>query len=81
MAFYEIFIENINENLAYPLTILKYTPGWFPDLYECHLLSTLPTFYKQLLRQYFMAKKLQSQTVIREKLCKTLLHKNLRVKC
>jgi len=31
------------------------------------------SFYKQLLRQYYFAKKLQSQNVIRENLCKTLL--------
>jgi hypothetical protein len=34
----------------------------------------LSTFYVQLLRQYYFAKKLQSQTVIREKLCKALLY-------
>jgi len=32
-------------------------------------------FYEQLLRQYFFAKKLQSQTVIRENHCKKLLYK------
>jgi len=31
-----------------------------------------PTFYEQLLHQYSFAKKLQSQTVNREKLCTTL---------
>jgi len=34
--------------------------------------SILQTFYVQLLHQYSIAKKLQSQTLIREKLCKTL---------
>jgi len=32
------------------------------------------TFYKQFLRQYSFAKKLQSQTVIKEKRCKELLY-------
>jgi len=36
--------------------------------------SISSTFYEQLLRQYFCARKLQSQTVTREKLCKTLLY-------
>jgi len=35
--------------------------------------SISSTFYKQLLRQYSFAKKLQNQTVIREKLLKALL--------
>jgi len=34
-----------------------------------------PTFYKQFLRQYPFERKLQTQTVIREKPCKTLLYK------
>jgi len=38
-----------------------------------HLKPISPTFYKQLLLQYAFTKKLQIQTVIREKLCKTLL--------
>jgi len=39
-------------------------------------MSILLTFYKQLLRQYSFAKKLQSQSVIREKLhFNTLSHK------
>jgi len=37
--------------------------------------SISPTFYEQLLRRNSLTKKLQSQTVIREKLQKTLLHK------
>jgi len=36
------------------------------------LLSISSTFYKQLLRQYSFAKRLQSRTVIREKLSKAL---------
>jgi len=39
------------------------------------VLSISSTFYEQLLGQYFCAKKLQSQTVIREKHFKTLLFK------
>jgi hypothetical protein len=34
-----------------------------------------PTFYEQLLRQFSFNKKLQSQTVNRGKLCKTLSYK------
>jgi len=40
---------------------------------ESSLGSILSTFYKQLLCRYSFAKKLQSQTVPREKLRKTLL--------
>jgi len=41
-----------------------------------------PTFYKQLLRQYSFAKKLQRQVVIRENLHKALLYeKGARAKC
>jgi len=40
-----------------------------------YLESISPTFYEQLLHQYSKAKKLQSQTVIREKLLKTLSYK------
>jgi len=36
--------------------------------------SISSTFYEQLLRRYSFAKKLQSQTVIREKPCKALLY-------
>jgi len=39
--------------------------------------SISPTFYKQLLRQYFFAKNLQSQAGNEEKMCETLSHKNL----
>jgi len=38
-------------------------------------LSISPTFYEQLLCQYSLAKNLQSQTVSREMLQKTLLYK------
>ncbi len=44
-------------------------------------LFILSTFYKQLLRQYSFAKKIQSQNVSREKLQRTLLHKKGPVKC
>jgi len=37
--------------------------------------SISSTFYSRLLWQYFWAKKLQSQNVTREKLCKALLYK------
>jgi hypothetical protein len=40
------------------------------------LASISPTFSDQLLRQYSCAKKLQNQTVIREKLRTALLYKN-----
>ncbi len=43
--------------------LVKMTPG-----------SILRTFKKQLLHQNYFAKKLQCQTVIREKLKKTLLN-------
>jgi len=39
-----------------------------------NLQSISPKIYEQLLRRYSFAKKLQSQTVIREKLRKTLLY-------
>jgi len=39
------------------------------------LKSISSTFYEQLMRQYFCAKKLQSPTVIREKQRKALLYK------
>jgi len=52
---------------------------------DCRLLIKLTPLVnfinKQLLCQYSFAKKLQSQTVIREKLHKALLYKNMRVKC
>jgi len=35
------------------------------------------TFYEQLLRRYSFAKKLQNQTVIREKLLEGLSHKKI----
>jgi len=37
--------------------------------------SISSTFYEQLLRQYFCAKKLRSQNVTREKMCNLLLYK------
>jgi hypothetical protein len=37
--------------------------------------SISPTFYEQLFHHYSFSNKLQSQTVSREKLCKTLLYK------
>jgi len=44
-------------------------------------LSILPTFYKQLLRQNYFAKTMQSQIVSRrEKLCKTLMFKKATLK-
>jgi len=39
--------------------------------------SISSTFYLRLLRWYFCSKKLQSQNVTREKLCKTLLYEKL----
>jgi len=41
------------------------------------LLSISPTSYVQLLRQYSFTKKLQSQTVSREKLNKALSYKKV----
>jgi hypothetical protein len=35
-----------------------------------HLYIVSPTFYEQFLCRYYFAKKLQSKTVTREKLCK-----------
>jgi len=47
-------------------------------LFQSSLLkSILSTFYKLLLRQYSFAKKIQSQTVIREKMRKTLSYKKV----
>jgi len=43
--------------------------------------SIASTFYEQLLRQYYFAEKLQSQTVFREKLCKVHMYKKLPIKC
>jgi hypothetical protein len=43
-------------------------------------ISISSTFYEQLLRRYSCTKKLQSQTVIREKLCKLLLYKKVVLK-
>jgi hypothetical protein len=42
--------------------------------------SISSTFYTQLLRQYFDAKKLQSQNITREKLHKTLLYEKFACK-
>jgi hypothetical protein len=42
---------------------------------EAHYESISSTFYKQLYGQYSLPEKLQSQTVAREKLQKTLLYK------
>ncbi len=39
--------------------------------------SISPTFYEQLLRQYFCAKKLQSQNVTREKLLEVLMSEKI----
>jgi hypothetical protein len=44
------------------------------------LWSISPTFYGELLHQYFFAKKLQSQTVIREKLHKALSYEKFVLK-
>jgi len=43
--------------------------------------SISSTYSAQLLRQYFCAKKLQSQNVTKEKLLEALLYENLNVKC
>jgi len=51
------------------MTHLKWIP--LPTILALHvLLSISPTFYKQLLRRYSCTKKLQSQTVTKEKLHK-----------
>jgi len=39
------------------------------------MVSISSTFYASLLRQYFCGKKLQSQNITREKLCKALSYK------
>jgi len=44
------------------------------------LLSTSSTFYEQLLRRYSFTKKLQSKTVIREKLQEALSYKKVKFK-
>jgi len=49
--------------------------------YLSNLWSILPTLYEQLFRQYYFTIKLQIQTVIREKLQKTLSYKKLLVIC
>ena len=43
-------------------------------------MSFSPTFYEQILRQYSLAKKLQSRSVIREKLGKVLSHEKKHMK-
>jgi len=49
--------------------ILPILKGFFVVMiFPVGLQSISPTFYKQLLHQYFFAKKLQSQIVSREKL-------------
>jgi len=40
-------------------------------------LTISSTFYEQLLRRYSFAKKLQSQTVTREKLCESLSYEKV----
>jgi len=40
------------------------------------LVSISPTFYEQLFDNFLWPKKLLKQTVSKEKLCKTLLHKS-----
>jgi len=45
------------------------------DLNKTFQLSNSSTFYEQLLRQYSLAKKVQSQTAIRVKLHKAFLYK------
>jgi len=42
--------------------------------------ANAPTFYKQLFHQYSFAKRLQSQTLIREKLRKTLSYEKPAIK-
>ncbi len=67
--------------------LLKWTTGDFT--LDGDMIRTTQQFqgkihqhlYEQLLRRYSCTKKLQSQTVTIEKLCKTLLYKKLRVKC
>jgi hypothetical protein len=56
-------------SLPYDVTVIS-----VPESLD-FLQSISSKFYKQLLRQYSCAKKLQNQTVIREKLHKTLLDK------
>jgi len=46
-----------------------------PCLEELRAKVNFINIYEQLLCRYCFAKKLQSQTVIREKLCKTLSYK------
>ncbi len=50
---------------------------WYVNVF---LRSISSSFYKQLLRQYFCAKKLQSQTMTREKLRKAHLYKKVMCK-
>jgi len=45
------------------------------------LQSISPTFYEQLMHPYSFDKKIQSKTVIREKLRKALSYKKVRIKC
>ncbi len=49
----------------------------YTDTHNCGSLVISPTLYQYLLRQYFFDKKLQSQTEIRDKQCKTLSYKKL----
>ncbi len=48
---------------------------------ETEQYSISSTFYEQLLCRYSLAKILRSQTIIREKLQKSLLYKNGHIKC
>jgi len=51
------------------------------DEIAAYLFSISPTFYEQILHKYSFAKKLQSQTVSRKKLSKTLSYKKLLLRC
>jgi hypothetical protein len=62
----------------------KMTAGAFvlsyKRLVKLTLQSILLTFYEQLLRQFLFAKKLQTQTLSKEKLLKTLSYAKLLMK-
>jgi len=57
----------------YYFCIAIFADRYSPEKNGISLISS--TFYEQLLRRYSFAKKLQSQTVIKETLQKALSHK------
>jgi len=71
--------EKLRKTLLFKKLLINI--GEIDTFCQFHQHFTRPPFYKQLNYQFPCDKKLQTQTVSRENLCKTLLFKNLSVKC